>query len=75
MHSNTHLDNTLRMNMGGLMLPDIKRGGNMESIVVTMSGITADGIIQNDTNILMLFIIAFQIVQMFLLVRIAQNGK
>jgi hypothetical protein len=47
----------------------------METIVVTMSGITADGIIQNDINILMLFAIAFQIVQIFLLVRIAQNGK
>ena len=47
----------------------------MDIIVTTMSGITADGIIQNDINILMLFIIAFQMVQMFLLVRIAQNGK
>lgn len=47
----------------------------METIVVTMSGITADGIIQNDINVLMLFVIAFQIVQIFLLVRIAQNGK
>ncbi|NLD79297.1 MAG: hypothetical protein GX641_03120 [Mollicutes bacterium] len=47
----------------------------METIVVTMSGITADGIIQNDINILMLFVIAFQILQIFLLVRIAQNGK
>lgn len=47
----------------------------MENIVVTMSGITADGIIQNDINVLMLFVIAFQIVQIFLLVRIAQNGK
>jgi hypothetical protein len=47
----------------------------METIVVTMSGITADGIIQNDINILMLFVIAFQIVEIFLLVRIAQNGK
>ena len=47
----------------------------MESIVVTMSGITADGIIQTDVNILMLFIIAFQIIQLFVLVRIAQNGK
>jgi hypothetical protein len=46
----------------------------MESIVVTMSGITADGMIQNDTNVLMLFIIALQIVQLFVLVRIAQNG-
>lgn len=46
----------------------------MESIVVTMSGITADGIIQSDTNVLMLFIIALQIVQLFVLVRIAQNG-
>lgn len=45
----------------------------MESII--MSGITADSIIQNDTNVLMLFIIAFQIVQLFVLVRIAQNGK
>lgn len=47
----------------------------METIVVTMSGITADGIVQNDINVLMLFVIAFQIVQIFLLVRIAQNGK
>ena len=47
----------------------------MESIIVTMSGITADGIVQNDINVLMLFVIAFQIVQIFLLVRIAQNGK
>lgn len=74
MHLSTHLDNITK-SRGGLRLPNINRGENMESIVVTMSGITADGIIQNDTNILMLFIIAFQIVQMFLLVRIAQNGK
>ena len=42
----------------------------------TMTAITGNGnMLQTDTNILLLFIIAFQIVQLFVMIRSAQNGS
>lgn len=54
-------------------------GGTM---VTTMSGITGasgpmttESILSTDINVLLLFIIAFQIVQLFVLIRGVQNGN
>lgn len=48
--------------------------------VTTMTAISgfisSDGtILQTDTNVLLLFIIAFQVVQLFVMIRGAQNGN
>ncbi len=51
-------------------------------MVTTMSGITGasgpmttDSILSTDINVLLLFIIAIQIVQLFVLIRGVQNGN
>lgn len=42
----------------------------------TMTAIYGTGtMLQTDTNILLLFIIAFQIIQLFVMIRSAQNGS
>jgi hypothetical protein len=60
-------------------LPLIFRRINM---VTTMSGITGasglmtnESILSTDVNVLLLFIIALQIVQLFVLIRGVQNGN
>lgn len=49
----------------------------METTTATaILGFVSDGtLLQTDTNILLLFIIAFQIVQLFVMIRSAQNGN
>lgn len=50
----------------------------METTTATaiLGFVSGDGtLLQTDTNILLLFIIAFQIVQLFVMIRSAQNGN